>query len=180
MKRGAYFINTSRGEVVDQAALLEACESKGIRAGLDVFAAEPSAGQAPFEDPIGAHASVYGTHHICASTQQAEDAVGEETIRIVSAYANAQPIPNCVNLAAATWATHVVVVRHADRVGVLAHVLHHLRDASMNVQGMQNVVFTGSDAAACARIEVVGEPSAELLASIATHKDIFSATASAL
>src|SRR5216684_3826552 len=36
MRDGAYLINTSRGETVDQAALLEAIHSKGIRAGLDV------------------------------------------------------------------------------------------------------------------------------------------------
>ena len=38
MRPGAYFINTSRAEVVDQAALARAVEEKGIRAGLDVFA----------------------------------------------------------------------------------------------------------------------------------------------
>src|SRR5712671_4832673 len=41
MRRGSYFINTARGEVVDQAALVEAIHAKGIRAGLDVFAMEP-------------------------------------------------------------------------------------------------------------------------------------------
>src|SRR6266850_6334886 len=40
MNEGAYFINTARGEVVDQAALVGAMKSRGIRAGLDVFAGE--------------------------------------------------------------------------------------------------------------------------------------------
>src|SRR5687767_3133553 len=68
MKEGAYLINTSRGEVVDQDALVEAINAKGIRAGLDVFAAEPTAGVAEFTDAIAQEAGVYGTHHIGAST----------------------------------------------------------------------------------------------------------------
>src|SRR3979409_1844159 len=38
MRAGAYFINTARGEVMDQAALIDAMNSRGIRAGLDVYA----------------------------------------------------------------------------------------------------------------------------------------------
>jgi D-3-phosphoglycerate dehydrogenase len=172
MKPGAYFVNTSRGEVVDQAALLEACSTRGIRAGLDVFAHEPSSSSGAFEDPIVDHPNVYGTCHIGASTDEAEEAVGEEVVRIVAAYQNAEPIPNCVNLAVRSGATHVVVVRHADRVGVLAHCLRILSEASHNVQGMENIVFSGS-LAACARIEVVGEPSPQILQSIAASPDVF-------
>src|SRR5205823_661079 len=52
MNDGAYFINTSRGETVDQDALVEAIHAKGIRAGLDVFAIEPTSAVAEFSDPI--------------------------------------------------------------------------------------------------------------------------------
>lgn len=179
MKQGAYFINTSRGEVVDQAALMEACTSRGIRAGLDVFANEPSAAQGPFPDPIGQHPHVYGTCHIGASTDEAEEAVGEEVVRIVRAYQKAEPIPNCVNLAVKNAATHVIVVRHADRVGVLAHVLGALSEARHNVQGMENIVFSGGQAA-LARVEVVGEPTAEVLAAIGKSPDVFHVGASAI
>jgi len=48
MRPGAYFINTARAEVVDQAAFARAIEEKGIRAGLDVFAVEPSGGAGEF------------------------------------------------------------------------------------------------------------------------------------
>ena len=44
MKQGTIFINTSRAEVVDQASLERAIKERGIRAGLDVFAEEPSGG----------------------------------------------------------------------------------------------------------------------------------------
>lgn len=179
MKPGAYFINTSRGEVVDQDALAEAVRSRGIRAGLDVFAKEPSAGTAPFEDPIVDLPGVYGTCHVGASTDEAEEAVGEEVVRIVRCYQNAEEIPNCVNLASRSAATHVIVVRHADRVGVLAHVLRILSEAKHNVQGMENIVFSGGHAA-CARVEVVGEPTPSVLAAIAESPDVFHVGTSAI
>ena len=177
MKPGAYFVNTSRGEVIDQEALLEACTTRGIRAGLDVFAAEPSSAQGVFDGAVADHPNVYGTHHIGASTEEAEEAVGEEVVRIVGAYQNAEPIPNCVNLAVRSAATHVIVVRHADRVGVLAHVLGVLSAAKHNVQGMENIVFSGSHAA-CARVEVVGEPTPEILRAIEGSPDVFHVSAS--
>lgn len=175
MKPGAYFINTSRAEVVDNAALARAVAEKGLRAGLDVFDAEPSTGQAEFTDALKDVAGVYGTCHVGASTQQAEDAVAEETVRIIAAYRAGQPIPNCVNLATRTHATHVLVVRHADRVGVLAGVLGVLRQAGINVQDMQNIIFDGSKAA-CARIHLVGEPDAGTLAQIAGEEAVFAVT----
>jgi D-3-phosphoglycerate dehydrogenase len=176
MKPGAYFVNTARAEVVDQAALLRALDEKGIRAGLDVFAGEPSGATGDFADPIVDHPNVYGTHHIGASTLEAEEAVGEEVVRIVDAYATGRVIPNCVNLASVSEATHTLVVRHADRVGVLATVLDLLRDAGHNVQEMQNIVFSGGEAA-CARIAIAGAPSAETLAKINADPAVFDATA---
>ena len=76
-------------------------------------------------------------------------------------------------------ATHVVVVRHADRVGVLAHVLRILSEARHNVQGMENVVFSGGHAA-LARVEVVGEPSPDVLAAIGRSDDVFHVAASTI
>jgi D-3-phosphoglycerate dehydrogenase / 2-oxoglutarate reductase len=172
MRPGAYFVNTARGEIVDQEALVAAVREKGIRAGLDVFADEPAGGQGSFEDAIAQETGVYGTHHIGASTEQAEEAVGEEVVRIIDAYAGGEAIPNCVNLADRTPATHLIVVRHADRVGVLASVLGVLREAELNVQEMQNVVFSGAEAA-CARIAVVGAPSEETVARIAGDDAVY-------
>lgn len=177
MKPGVYFVNTSRGEVVDGAALARALDEKNLKAGLDVFSDEPSGSTGAFADPIAKHANVYGTHHIGASTVEAEEAVGEEVVRIVGAYAQGRPIPNCVNLTSESEATHLLVVRHADRVGVLASVLETLREARHNVQGMQNVLFSGGEAA-IARIEIVGAPSAETLAAINAHPAVFDASAS--
>jgi D-3-phosphoglycerate dehydrogenase len=162
VRDGAYFINTSRGEVVDQAALVAAIKSKGIRAGLDVFAIEPTSAVAEFTDPIANEASVYGTHHIGASTDQAQEAIAAETVRIIQSFKETGQVPNVVNLAQRTPATHRLVVRHRDRPGVLAQVLEAIKAEQINVQEMENIVFEGAEAAV-ARINLDKAPSQETL-----------------
>jgi D-3-phosphoglycerate dehydrogenase / 2-oxoglutarate reductase len=155
------FINTSRGEIVDHAALAAAVRLKGIRAGLDVFASEPAGPTGEFRDELLALPNVYGTHHIGASTDQAQDAIAAETVRIVRTYAETGKVPNVVNLATRTPATHMLVVRHRDRPGVLAHVFNHLRSGNLNVQETENIVFEGAEAAV-ARINLDGAPLPDL------------------
>ena len=179
LNRGAYVVNTSRGEVVDQPALVEAIDTRGLRAGLDVFADEPASGDGPFADPIGAHPSVYGTHHIGASTQQAVEQVGQAVIDIVTRYQLKGTVADCVNLATETVATHLLVVRHADRVGVLASVLGGLRRDGVNVQEMENIIFRGARAA-CARLHIDRAPSGETLAEIESSDSIFALSLVAL
>ena len=147
MREGAYFINTSRGETVDQQALVDAIHTRGIRAGLDVFAIEPTSAVADFEDPIGNETHVYGTHHIGASTDQAQEAIAAETVRIVWSFKETGQVPNVVNLAQRTPATHRLVVRHRDRPGVLAQVFEAIKAEQINVQEMENIVFEGAEAA---------------------------------
>jgi D-3-phosphoglycerate dehydrogenase len=162
MKDGSYFINTSRGETVDQEALIDAIHSKGIRAGLDVFAIEPTSAIADFEDPIGNETHVYGTHHIGASTDQAQEAIAAETVRIIKSFKETGQVPNVVNLAQRTPATHRLVVRHRDRPGVLAQVLEAIKAEHINVQEMENIVFEGAEAAV-ARINLDKAPSSATL-----------------
>ena len=173
MKPGAYFLNTARAEVVDAEALLRALTEKQLRCGLDVFPDEPGSAQATYDHAIVDHPGVYGTHHIGASTDEAEEAVGYEVLRIVQAYSDGSTIPNCVNLATSTPADHQLVLRHADRVGVLARVFSALREANINIEDMQNIVFSGGHAA-CARIGIVGSLSDDALAKLDGDPDIFS------
>jgi len=162
MREGAYFMNTARGEVVDQAALIEAMKSRGIRAGLDVYAAEPTSATAEFTDEIAKEPNLYGTHHIGASTDQAQEAIAAETVRIVREFKETGKVPNVVNLARQTPATHRLVVRHLDRPGVLATVLDAIKSEGINVQEMENIVFEGAEAAV-ARINLDNAPSREML-----------------
>ena len=158
MKEGTIFINTARGEVIDQDALAHALKTRRIRAGLDVFANEPTSAVDKFTDEIGQEENLYGTHHIGASTDQAQEAIAAETVRIVQAFKDTGRVPNVVNLAERSPATHTLVVRHQDRPGVLAQVLAAIRTANINVQEMENIIFEGADAAAVARINLESAP----------------------
>lgn len=86
MRDNAILINTSRGEVVNETALLQGLTDKNIRAGLDVFCNEPGSGQGEFQSELAAHSNVIGTHHIGASTQQAQLAVAQGVVEIIEAY----------------------------------------------------------------------------------------------
>lgn len=171
MKPDACFVNTSRGPVVDADALAAAVAG-GLWAGLDVWNVQPSTGEAPFEDPIRDASTVYGTHHGGASTAQAQTAVALEAIRVAVSFKDTGAVPNCVNLTASSPAPSALVVRHLDRVGVLASVLSALKEAKLNVQEMQNVLFSGPEAAACATIRVSQAPGPELLASLASLEHV--------
>ncbi len=165
LKPGAILINTARGEVVDQAALREALEAKRLRACLDVFDPEPAGGAGDFSDPILKLPNLYGTHHIGASTEQAQNAIADEALRVIETFIKTGVVLNCVNLARRTPAKWQLVVRHLDRVGVLAFVMDHIRRAGLNIEEVENVVFDGAQAASC-RIQLGGDPSETLLSTI--------------
>ena len=165
MRPNAMLINTTRGEVVDQAALCAAMAAGKIRAGLDVYDPEPAEGVAAFTDPIVDLPNLCGTPHIGASTEQAQDAIAEEAFHIVSTFIKTGEANNCVNLAKRTPAKWQLVVRHYDRVGVLAFVLDLIRRANINVEEVRNIVFDGAAAASCT-IQLNAEPPAGLLETI--------------
>jgi len=167
---GALFINTARAEVVDQAALLELAKAGKIRVGTDVFVGEPEKGQAPFDSELGKLPGVYGTHHIGASTAQAQDAIAAEAVRILGCFARGAAIPNCVNVAKKSPAKARLVVRHLDKVGVLAEVLAAVREAGINVEEVQNTIFEGAAAASCT-LQLGEKPAAELVAKLRAKKD---------
>ena len=165
MKQGAYFVNTARGEVVDYKALEVAVKEKNIRVALDVYAKEPATPTADFADDLMSLPNVYGTHHIGASTDQAQEAIAAETVRIVQIYKQTGRVPNVVNLARRTPANNVLVVRHQDKPGVLADVFDLLREAGINVQETENIIFANAEAAV-ARINIEGDPTGTVLSAI--------------
>jgi D-3-phosphoglycerate dehydrogenase len=174
MRPNAILINTARGEVVDQAALVEALRARKIRAGLDVFDPEPPEGTADFADPILDLPNLIGTHHIGASTEQAQAAIAEEACRIVETYMKSGEVLNCVNLSKRTPAQWQMNVRHFDRVGVLAFVLDQIRRANINVEEVKNIIFDGAAAANCC-IQLGSEPGPEVVAAIQSgNADIIS------
>ncbi len=153
---GSYVINTSRAEVMDYKALAAAVAEKNIRVGLDVFPDEPAGGEADFKAAIlQAGGVIYGTHHIGASTDQAQQAIAAETVRIIKEYMRTGHVANCVNLLGRSRARYVVVVRHRNRPGVLAFTLNEISHAGVNVEEMENVICAGAESA-CAQIKLAG------------------------
>ena len=153
MRPGSSFINTSRAEIVDEAALRRAVEEKGIRAGLDVFDGEPAGKEGKVDTDLFGLPGVYGTHHIGASTAQAQAAVASEVVRIVRSYLETGAVPNVVNRLEKSPANYLLSVHHRNRVGVLAGVLQIIKENGVNVDVMENLLFQGGDGA-CANIQI--------------------------
>jgi D-3-phosphoglycerate dehydrogenase len=89
LRPGAYLVNTARAEVVDASALEDAIRNRGLRVATDVFAVEPADGEAPFHDPLLELPGVIGTHHIGGSTDQAQEAIAQEVVRIIRDWSEA-------------------------------------------------------------------------------------------
>lgn len=89
MKRDAFLINTSRGGLIDEAALVEALESGTIAgAGLDVFAQEPL----PADHPLARQARAILTPHVGGSTGAALIRTAETAAdRVVDVLAGRRP-----------------------------------------------------------------------------------------
>lgn len=168
MKPNAILLNTSRWEVVDEEALLEAAKSGKIRVGADVFSGEPEDKSSPFTNTLASLPNVYGTHHIGASTEQAQNAIADETVAIIKQYNERGTVKNWVNRAKVTAAKFQMVIRHYDKPGVLANVFNDLKSAEINIQEVENLIFEGTQTACCT-LKLDAQPSASTIASIAAR-----------
>jgi D-3-phosphoglycerate dehydrogenase len=169
MKHGSIILNTSRGAVIDTRALAEALREGRIRAGFDVYENEPKEGEARFDDVLANVPNWVGTHHVGASTLQAQTATADETVRIVETYLNSGIVENCVNFAKQTPAVFELIVRHYNRVGVLTRILTELRESKINVHEVHNVIFETANAAV-AHVQIDAYPSTETVERITKRK----------
>lgn len=174
MKPGSTLVNTSRGGVVDQGALLKAMQEKGIRVAVDVYANQPSPTDTSSDIDLAkadsASVNFVGTHHCGASTEQAQEAIADETVRIVKVYRETGDIPNVVNRATKSAATHLLMVRHLNKSGVLAHVIGRIGEAKLNIEEMENVIYQSAKAA-CAKIQLDAEPDQATMEKIRTGNE---------
>ena len=92
---------------------------------------------------------------------------------IIDTYQAGGLVPNCVNRAVSTAATNLLVVRHLNRPGVLAHVFYTLGQAGINVEEMENIIYEGARAA-CARIQLDEPPQPEHITAIRANDDVLS------
>jgi D-3-phosphoglycerate dehydrogenase len=161
IKDNVILINTSRGEIIDSVALKKAIKDKGLKVGLDVFENEPSVTDKLFKDKELA-SKIACTPHIGASTLQAAESIAAEVVKIVDTYKKTgQPI-HCVNIRPRSEEGTSLIIRHINTVGVLAEVLHVLRDDGINVEEMENTIFRGGKAASCA-LKVDKEPAGDII-----------------
>lgn len=173
MKDGALFINTSRAEIVDEEALLWAIENKGIRAALDVFKDEPEGKSGTVSSKLQSNPNVYVTHHIGASTEQAQNAVAEETVKIIKNYLTSGVIAHWVNKAKISDAKYQLVIKHYDRPGVLANVFKIIHDVNINIEEIENVIFEGG-VVACCTMKLRNPLTQDLLNKIRSSRDVLS------
>ena len=170
VKERAIFINTSRGNIVDAAALKKAMTQKQIRVALDVYENEPASGDKVFPDSDLAKAIV-GTPHIGASTTQAAEAIADAVVDIVKAYENTGKPLNVVNVRKDSCECTTLIVTHVNKVGVLASVLTDIRQDDINIEEMENIIFANGKAAT-AMIQLDEEPSGDLLQRIKSHPEV--------
>jgi D-3-phosphoglycerate dehydrogenase len=149
MKNGALLINTSRADVIVEEDLLEAIKEKNIRVAMDVFKGEPESKTGEVKSVLKDNPNVYVTHHIGASTEQSQNAVAAETVRIIKEYTTSGVIAHWINRAKITDAKYQLVVKHFDKPGVLASILDVIREGKINIEEIENVIFQGGVAASC-------------------------------
>jgi len=175
LKDGAFFINTSRAGVVDEDALYEELKSGRIKAGLDVISDEPEYKKGEVESRFQDLDNVYISHHIGASTKQAQLAVASDAVDIVRGYLSEGKVRNWLNRCEQTEAPWKLVVRHYDKPGVIASVMSELKSADINAQELENVIFEGKNAACCT-IQLDSKPTDDIFRKINTqHEDVISA-----
>ncbi len=170
LKDGALFINTARAGVVDEEALYQEVKSGRIRAGLDVFSEEPEYKQGELKSRFSDLDNTYVSHHIGASTRQAQLAVAADAVDIVRGYLREGKVRNWLNRCEHTDAPWKLVVRHYDKPGVLANVMNELKRADINAQEMENVIFEGK-VTACCTIQLDANPDGLILEKIRARKD---------
>jgi len=173
MKEGAYLVNTSRQDIVVEDDLLEAIKEKNIRYACDVFKGEPESKSGEVTSKLQNNPNIYVTHHIGASTQQAQDAVAEETIKIIKHFVHSGVIDHWVNRAKVTDAHYQLVVKHYDKPGVLAGVLDVIRNGNINIEEIENIIFEGG-IAACCTLKLKSAVTADMLKSINENPNVLS------
>jgi len=146
MKKGVRIVNCARGELIDDAALVEALKSgKVAGAALDVFTVEP-----PKESPYLDLDNVILTPHIAGSTAEAQEAVGIQIARQVRDYLKLGVVQNAVNLPSLSHEEYVQLAPYIDLAGRLGSFL-----AQAGKGGIESIGLVYGGSLAEAKVDLV-------------------------
>ena len=152
--------------------MIESIKKKEIRVAIDVFEDEPAVKNIEFTNKLQ-NLPIYVTHHIGASTNQAQEAIADEAINIVQEFVSTGTFRNCINIAHDFPTTYKITIRHFNKPGVLAYVLQILSESKINVEEMQNSIYDGNQSA-CASLMLSKYPEKDLINKIESHPDVIS------
>jgi D-3-phosphoglycerate dehydrogenase len=146
MKKGVRIINCARGELVEDAALIEALKSGHVAgAALDVFTVEPLK-----DSPYTELDNVILSPHIAGSTAEAQEAVGIQIARQVREYLKLGVVQNAINLPSLT---HEEYVQLAPYIGMASRLGAFLAQAG--VRGIEAIDLVYGGALTEAKTELV-------------------------
>jgi D-3-phosphoglycerate dehydrogenase len=140
MKKGAFFINASRGTVVEIDALAEALKSGHVAgAAVDVFPKEPADGDEKFKSPLQGLRNVILTPHIGGSTEEAQANIGGEVAEKLVKYSDNGSTLGAVNFVEVALPPQENTTRfmhiHRDVPGVMAKISEVFSRRNINLAG---------------------------------------------
>jgi D-3-phosphoglycerate dehydrogenase len=145
-KKGVRIINCARGELIEDAALVEALKSGQVAgAALDVFSVEP-----PIDSPYAALDNVILTPHIAGATAEAQEAVGIQIARQVREYLKLGVVQNAINLPSLSHEEYLQLAPYIDLAGRLGSFL-----AQAGKSGIEAIHLVYGGALAEAKTELV-------------------------
>jgi D-3-phosphoglycerate dehydrogenase len=152
MKKGVRIINCARGELIDDAALVEALKSGQVAgAALDVYAKEPAK-----DTPYAEFDQVILTPHIAGSTGEAQEAVGIQIARQVREYLKLGVVQNAVNLPSLSHEEYVVLAPYIDLAGRVGSFLAQTgKPAAAGKGGIESIHLTYGGSLADVKTELV-------------------------
>jgi D-3-phosphoglycerate dehydrogenase len=151
MKKGVRIINCARGELVDDAALVDALKSGQVAgAALDVFTVEPLKESAYFELD-----NVILTPHIAGSTGEAQEAVGIQIASQVREYLKLGVVQNAVNLPSLTYEEYAVLGPYIDLAGRVGSFLAQAGKAGAGKSGIEAIHLIYGGALVDAKTELI-------------------------
>lgn len=162
---GACLVHLGDPACIDESALIDTVQRRGLRLALDSHASAPASEGGKFRSRLMSLPGVIGTPSIRSSTLQARDATAATVVDVIRTFLLTGSAPYALNLAERTPARWQLVLRVLDQVGVMAAILEAIRADGINAEEISSYVFAGAKAASCT-ISLRERPTPETLETI--------------